>query len=111
MICATRLQKKHQKEAERLQAAVKQLSKEFKKMSADAEAKRGDDARLLDGLDAAKAAVADAEAAVAAGGFDAEALKELQRQHAAKASEVQNYEVCCETVTIHVTLLLSSDFQ
>jgi hypothetical protein len=87
------MQKKYQKEAERLQAAVNHLTKDFKKVAAEAEAKRGADARLLDDLDAKKAALAEAEAAVAAGGFDAAALQRLKQLHAAKTNEVRECQV------------------
>lgn len=99
------MQKKHRKEAERLHAAVKHLSKEFKKVSTDAQAKRGADARLLDNLQAAKAAVAEAEAVVAAGSFDRAALQQLQQLHAAKAAEVQDYEVRSIMFTFYTSVL------
>lgn len=87
------MQKKHRKEAERLQAAVKHLTKEFNKVSTDAEAKRGSDAKLLGELDKRKAALAEAEAAVAASGFDGAALARLKQLHAAKSAEVQKCQV------------------
>lgn len=87
------MQKKHRKEAERLDAAIRHLSKEFKKASEDAQAKRGADARLIDEIDAKKAAMEKAQAAVAAAGYDPAALAQLQKQRAAKLTEVQNCQV------------------